>query len=371
VKKKILALIMATIVTFSLVGCGKSKGKESENKGKTETSELVEKNDEEKNDEEKKKQGWKKYNDMGIEFKMADVWKNYGDNILLGGLGDPDNPEEPIYGGLRYSFLSNELIKQYETVSETEKDPKEKSNKITEIFSKATPLFDVIVYREDKVPTEEKLPEETGKKNNNKIAAHDGLVFYICYDDFNDSELSEGGKTAYKELYDDIKNIKESITTFKPITPQEAITALNKIEFKLKDLDGKEIDSKELFKDNKITMVNIWATFCGPCINEMPDLQKLFEEVEANGGSVIGIIGDTPDEDNEIAAKKIIETKGVKFVNLIPDDKFKKEVISSIAGYPTSFFVDSEGKIVGEVVTGSRSKEDYKEILNKAIESLK
>lgn len=365
-KKKILALTMVAIVTFSLLGCGNSKEKENENRGKTETSQS-----EEKNDEEKKKQGWKKYNDMGIEFKMADIWKKYDDNILLGGLGDPDNPNEPIYGGLRYSFLSNELIKQYETVSETEKDPKEKSEKIKEIFSKAVPLFDIVIYKEDKVPTEEKLAEEIGKKNNDKIADHDGLVFYISYNDFNDSELSEEGKKVYKELYDDIKNIKESITTFKPITPQEAITALNKIEFKLKDLDGKEIDSKELFKDNKITMVNIWATFCGPCINEMPDLQELFEDVKESGGSVIGIIGDTPDEDNEIAAKKIIETKGVKFVNLVPDDKFKKEVISSIAGYPTSFFVDSEGNVVGEVVTGSRSKEDYKEILNKAIESLK
>lgn len=365
-KKKILALVMATVVTFSLLGCGKSKDKEKENTGKPETTQS-----EGKSDEEKKKQGWKKYNDMGIEFKMADLWKDYDENILLGGLGDPEDPNEPIYGGLKYSFLSNELIEQYKTVSETEKDPKEKSNKIKEIFSKATPLFDVIVYKEDKIPTEEKLAEETGKKNNDKIAAHDGLVFYMCYGDFNDSELSEGGKKAYKELYDDIKNIKESLKTFKPITPQEAITALNKIEFKLKDLDGKEIDSKELFKDNKITMVNIWATFCGPCINEMPDLQALFEEVKESGGSVIGIIGDTPDEDNEIAAKKIIETKGVKFVNLVPDDKFKKEVISSIAGYPTSFFVDSEGKIVGEVVTGSRSKEDYKEILNKAIEDLK
>ena len=99
-------------------------------------------------------------------------------------------------------------------------------------------------------------------KNNDKIADHDGLVFYISYNDFNDSELSEEGKKeSIKSFMMILKILKESITTFKPITPQEAITALNKIEFKLKDLDGKEIDSKELFKDNKITMVNIWATF--------------------------------------------------------------------------------------------------------------
>ena len=46
------------------------------------------------------------------------------------------------------------------------------------------------------------------------------------------------------------------------------------IKFSAKDIDGKNV-SEAVFADSKITMVNVWGTFCGPCIREMPDLGVL------------------------------------------------------------------------------------------------
>ena len=46
------------------------------------------------------------------------------------------------------------------------------------------------------------------------------------------------------------------------------------IKFSAKDIDGKNV-SEKVFADSKITMVNVWGTFCGPCIREMPDLGVL------------------------------------------------------------------------------------------------
>ncbi len=240
-----------------------------------------------------------------------------------------------------------------------------------EIFAELKPLFSYVIFRADKMPSEDKLAELTEKKYNEKLAEYDKYIIYFCYDEYNDKGLSDESKEMYQALYEDIENVKKSTITFKPVTPQEAISSLNKLEFTLKDLEDKDVVSSEVFEENKVTMVNIWATFCGPCIREMPDLQKLHEELNEQGVGVLGIIGDTPDEDNEVAAKKIIETKGVTFINVIPDETIKNSLIESIAGYPTSLFVDSEGKIIGKIITGSRTKEEYQEIIVELLDSLK
>ena len=58
------------------------------------------------------------------------------------------------------------------------------------------------------------------------------------------------------------------------------------LTFTAKDLDGNEVD-QSVFANAKLTMMNIWATFCGPCINEMPELGEL----AAEGGTDYQIIG--------------------------------------------------------------------------------
>ena len=81
--------------------------------------------------------------------------------------------------------------------------------------------------------------------------------------------------------------------------------------FESVDLDGKEITS-ELYSNNKLTMINIWGTFCGPCIREMPGLAKLSEENKAKGVEIIGIPIDIIDDwgklDKSLKADALINT---------------------------------------------------------------
>jgi len=132
--------------------------------------------------------------------------------------------------------------------------------------------------------------------------------------------------------------------------------------FQAKDINGEVVDN-EIFKDSKLTMVNIWGTFCPPCVYEMPELQRLSEEMKDQGVAVVGIIGDTPDADNEEAARAIIAEKGVEFINIIPDDAIIGGLLMYIEAYPTSIFVDGKGNIVGAPVVGAHAAEDYKEII--------
>lgn len=132
--------------------------------------------------------------------------------------------------------------------------------------------------------------------------------------------------------------------------------------FQTKDINGADVGN-EIFEGNKLTMVNIWGTFCPPCVYEMPELQKLSEDMKDQGVAVVGIIGDTPDAENEEAARAIIAEKGVGFTNIIPDEAIIDGLLMYIEAYPTSIFVDGEGNIVGAPVVGAHAAEDYKEII--------
>ncbi|MBU5438846.1 TlpA family protein disulfide reductase [Tissierella sp. MSJ-40] len=346
---KILIFLLAGMLILSSTGCGKKKF--------TITA-------------EEKEQGYRAYKDMGLKFKMSDVWKEYDDNLVVDRLGDEEDESNPIYTGRNYGFISNELIEKYYDVIDNVENKEERNKKIDEIFSQVKNIFSIAVFRKDKLPAEDKIAELTKMDHNEKISTISEYVFYFCRNDYDDTGLSEEAKKGYKAMFDDVENIKSSLTVYKPMTPQESITGMKKLEFSLKDLEGNDV-TDAIFKDNKLTMINIWGTFCGPCKREMPDLQALYEELKDEQISIIGIISDTPNPENEDAARQIIESSGVKFINLIPDDNIKNNLLTSISGVPTSFFVDSNGKIVGEVITGSISKEEYQEKMLEALQLLK
>ena len=149
--------------------------------------------------------------------------------------------------------------------------------------------------------------------------------------------------------------------------------------FKVKELYGEEL-TQDIFKDADLTMVNLWGTFCGPCINEMPELGELSEELKAEGkAQIIGIPLDviTIDENDAIVAddemvekaKKIVEETGAEYTHLIPEGDFGMLIIGSGAAQyvPTTFFVDSEGKLVGDPVVGAKDKNAWTEIINERL----
>jgi thiol-disulfide isomerase/thioredoxin len=139
-------------------------------------------------------------------------------------------------------------------------------------------------------------------------------------------------------------------------------------KFKCTDVYGKEISS-EIFKESKLTLINLWGTWCGPCVAELPDLGKLYVELKDKGVSVIGVVEDGIK--NEEAVKEILEKCNVTFTNIVPDEKFYDDFMSLCGTFPTSLLVDSEGNIVVELISGARTKEEYMEIIDKALKNLK
>lgn len=143
----------------------------------------------------------------------------------------------------------------------------------------------------------------------------------------------------------------------------------DKISFSTKDLNGNEITS-EIFTKNKITMVNIWGTFCPPCISEMPGLAKLNEENKARGVEVVGIVIDLIDPYGRILAQQqkdayaIIEATGADYTHIVPDREMLTGLLRNIQAVPATFFVDKNGKIIGKMYLGARSQNDWQKIID-------
>ena len=144
-------------------------------------------------------------------------------------------------------------------------------------------------------------------------------------------------------------------------------------EFSMEDVNG-ETYTQEMFADHDLTMINVFTTWCSPCIREIPDLEKLSKEMEDQGVQVVGIVLDVAgnaDEETIEKAKLLAEKTGAAYPFLIPDAGYLNGRLAGISAVPETFFADKEGNSVGKTYSGSRSFEDWKGIVEKELEGVR
>lgn len=145
-----------------------------------------------------------------------------------------------------------------------------------------------------------------------------------------------------------------------------AVTSLAKID--AKDFDGKQVTG-DLFKGKKLTMVNVWGTFCGPCINEMPYLEALSKQYADKGVQIVGVPVDIIDNGGEVnqatmdKAKEIVGKTGVTYKQIVPNKTMIEPLLGKVSAIPHTIFVDEKGNQVGNAYQGSRSKEAWETII--------
>ena len=138
-------------------------------------------------------------------------------------------------------------------------------------------------------------------------------------------------------------------------------------EVRFRDLDGKDVSLSQY--KGRVVFVNFWATWCAPCQAEIPWLIEMQQKYSSKGFTILGV--DVDDEGNNVvsayAAKELFNVNGQKLPMNYPilrgndavADKF-----GGLLGYPTTFLISRDGKIVQRV----QGLIDYEEI-TKAIES--
>lgn len=143
--------------------------------------------------------------------------------------------------------------------------------------------------------------------------------------------------------------------------------------FKTTDLDGNEV-TQEIFSNADLTMINIWATYCNPCLGEMPDLGVLAEEYADQGVQIIGILMDVYDQNWNVVqsqvdlAKEIIQETGADYLHLMPSTDLIYAKLRYVQAVPETIFVDKEGNLVGEPHLGARTKDKWSEEIQKRLE---
>lgn len=212
--------------------------------------------------------------------------------------------------------------------------------------------------------------EEIGEQMPAILPLKDAEILVYCRSGNRSAQAAEKlSKMGYTKV-NDFGGIKD--WTYETVsTPWEAKEGSYQ-SFRTTDIYGNTVD-ETVFADAELTMVNVWATFCGPCLKEMPELGELSAEYADKNVQIVGIVLDTVDSSGKISqnmvetARDIAVKTGAGYQHLLPSEDILNAGVSEIYSVPTTFFVDKEGKLVGKSHLGSRSKADWIKIIDETM----
>ena len=205
-----------------------------------------------------------------------------------------------------------------------------------------------------------------------EIAEIDNNKYYFGYNKNLDLKNIEKSQAEDINLViSQIDEIKKNICIFTPESKNftKTISALK--DFEVNTLNGETI-TQDIFSNYDITMINIWATWCTPCIAELPEIAELYKDKPENV-NIISICTDAIG--NEDFAKEILSESNAEFMTLIPSEELERDFLSNITSIPYTLFVNSKGEVVGEPQIGAppanKVKETYSNIINERLEMIK
>ncbi|MBQ1756669.1 MAG: TlpA family protein disulfide reductase [Oscillospiraceae bacterium] len=137
-------------------------------------------------------------------------------------------------------------------------------------------------------------------------------------------------------------------------TTAEAAPEQTGFAFSTTDRDGNAWD-QTAFADNRVVMVNFFEPWCGPCVSEMPELERLYQDYKDKGVLLIGVYA------TEEGVEDVLAQTGVTYPILHYTEAF--DVFQT--GYvPTTVFFNSTGEIVGDTEIGAHSYDEWAAILD-------
>ena len=167
------------------------------------------------------------------------------------------------------------------------------------------------------------------------------------------NHVEEGGKSNGSIALDtDSSEINK--TSEAPIEMEEFSEVWGQMpSFTAKDLEGNTV-TESIFAGKDLTVVNIWGTFCPPCIGEMPELGEWAKTMPDNV-QMVGLIIDINGEDDTThrdLAVTITESAEAEYTQIIANGDFA-DILKGVVGVPTTLFVDKDGNLVGEPIVGA------------------
>jgi len=128
--------------------------------------------------------------------------------------------------------------------------------------------------------------------------------------------------------------------------------------FTLKTLEGEKIVFESL--KGKVVFLNLWATWCGPCRDEMPGIHKLYEKTKADDIAFVMLSIDKDGDQNKVLS--YIKKNNFSFPVYMPSGNLSTQL--NVPSIPTTFIISKEGKIALQKIGSTNyDTEKYRKLL--------
>ncbi len=315
------------------------------------------------------------YEYLGLKFKLSEKIREAmkaKDIVML-------DDQSPIDQELKYGLLSFSKL--------TEEQKNAEVGKMGDGYEKWQESLERIgtIGMFEKSLSEEEIGKITKCDSHTKLGeSKDGKYsYYLSVNSTADAETIEELKQTTVEITEKkerpengfVLSEKSDLENTMAFSTDSQNVATDLSNLQTMDIDGKEFSGKN-FSDYDLTMVNVFATWCSPCVQEIPDLAEIQKEMKDKGVNIVGVVTDTVDQtgENQEAlekAKLIRERSKAEYPFLIPDKSNFNGRLSGIQAFPETFFVDKKGQIVGETYSGSHNKKAWLEIIEKELAKVK
>ena len=315
------------------------------------------------------------YEYLGLKFKLSEKIREAmkaKDIVML-------DDQSPIDQELKYGLLSFSKL--------TEEQKNAEVGKMGDGYEKWQESLERIgtIGMFEKSLSEDEIGKITKCDSHTKLGeSKDGKYsYYLSVNSTADAETIEELKQTTVEITEKkerpengfVLSEKSDLENTMAFSTDSQNVATDLSNLQTMDIDGKEFSGKN-FSDYDLTMVNVFATWCSPCVQEIPDLAEIQKEMKDKGVNIVGVVTDTVDQtgENQEAlekAKLIRERSKAEYPFLIPDKSNFNGRLSGIQAFPETFFVDKKGQIVGETYSGSHNKKAWSVIIEKELAKVK
>lgn len=175
---------------------------------------------------------------------------------------------------------------------------------------------------------------------------------------------NNGGGANVAYAAETTQNISPRIMKINKVTPKEKGKAQ---DFTWEE-NGKTVSFLEYTK-NKVVFLNFWATWCGPCRMEIPDIVKIDKDYSGKKFVVIGVTLERDMANAMTNVKNFAQSKGIQYLNFIAPQELQQSLANAyggISGVPTTYIIDNTGS-VNEVIVGARPYHSFKQSIDRVL----